>query len=108
MVAISPQTPEHNAEVKAKQRLAFPVLSDPGNAYARELSLVHGFPEDLKEIYLQFGLSLPDVNGDDSWELPLPARIVVDARGVIRSLESDPDYTQRPEPSATLEFVRGV
>lgn len=88
--------------------MAFPVLSDPGNAYARQLSLVHGFPEDLKELYLQFGISLPDVNGDESWELPLPARIVVDREGVIRSLKSDPDYTQRPEPSETLEFVKSL
>lgn len=107
-MAISPQTPEHNAEVKEKNRLTFPVLSDPGNAYAKQLSLAHGFPDDLRELYGQFGISLPGVNGDESWELPLPARIVVDASGVIRSLESDPDYTQRPEPSATLEFVRAL
>lgn len=65
-------------------------------------------PEDLREVYQQFGISLPAVNGDDSWELPLATRIVVDASGVIRRIDADPDYTKRPEPSDTLEFVRGL
>jgi peroxiredoxin len=105
-VAISPQTQEKNAEVKRKHRLAYPVLSDPGNAYARELKLVHGFPDDLREIYKGFDLNLPDYNGDDAWELPLATRMVIDASGVIRSIEADPDYTKRPEPEASLEVLR--
>lgn len=55
-----------------------------------------------------FGISLPDHNGDESWELPLPTRLVVDAEGVIRSVDADPDYTIRPEPEASLELVRGL
>jgi hypothetical protein len=38
----------------------------------------------------------------------MPARYVVDRSGVIRSAEVDPDYTVRPEPSATLEVLRGL
>jgi len=106
LVVISPQLQEKNAEVKRRQRLAFPVLSDPGNAYARELSLVSALPEDLREVYRSFEILLPEYNGDDSWELPLPARMVVDREGVIRSVEADPDHTRRPEPETTLELLR--
>lgn len=49
---------------------------------------------------------LPEYNGDGSWELPVPARLVVDAGGVIRSADADPDYTRRPEPEATLDVLR--
>lgn len=105
-MAISPQTPEQNAAVKAKHRLAYPVLSDAGNAYAKSLSLAHALPEDLRAIYLQFGIDLAAHNGDDAWELPLPTRIVVDRAGVIQSLEADPDYTRRPEPEHSLEVLR--
>ena len=59
LVAISPQLPEKSAEVKAKHRLAFPVLGDAGNAYAASLGLVHGFPEDLRAVYeAQFEASM--------------------------------------------------
>jgi peroxiredoxin len=94
--------------VKARHRLDFPVLSDPGNAYAKELSLAFALPEDLREIYGNFGIALPDFNGDDAWELPMPARIVVGTDGLVKSIESDPDYTRRPEPEATIEVLRSL
>jgi len=59
----------------------------------------------LQEIYRGFPLDLPKFNGDNSWTLPIPARFVIDSRGVIRAAQSDPDYTTRPEPSDTLEAV---
>ena len=99
---------EKNAEMGEKHRITYPILSDAGNAYAGRLSLAFAFPEELREIYVAFGISLPEHNGEDSWELPLPARIVVDAEGVIRSIDADPDYTRRPEPEATLEILRGM
>jgi hypothetical protein len=49
---------------------------------------------------------LPGYNGDDSWELPIPARLVIDAGSVLRSVEADVDYTRRPAPEATLEVLR--
>ena len=97
-----------NAEVKAKHKLAFPVLSDPGNAYARSLGLAFELPADLRAIYGGFGIDLEAHNGDDSWTLPMPARLVVSGDGVIQSIACDPDYTIRPEPEETLEFVRGL
>ena len=108
LVAISPQIAEKNAEVKAKHRLSFRVLSDPGNQYAKELSLVFEFPDDLRSVYQDFGISLPDFNGDESWELPLSTRIVVDDQGIIRDISSDPDYKRRPEPAETLEILRKI
>ena len=108
MVAISPQVPAKNAEVKNKQKLSFPVLSDPKNEYANQLSLAFELPDDLKKVYQEFGISLPEFNGDDSWQLPIPARLVVDAAGQIRNVSADPDYTRRPEPGETIEVLSGL
>ncbi len=104
-MAISPQLAEHNAEVKSNNQIEFPILSDAGNAYAKQLSLAFALPDDLRAVYRDFGASLPEFNGDDSWELPLPARLVVDGEGIIRSIDADPDYRRRPEPSATIEVL---
>ena len=77
-------------------------------APAEALAIMHAATDDLRGIYETFGITLPDFNGDDTWELPLPARIVVDATGVIRTIDADPDYTRRPEPDATREALRAI
>ena len=82
--------------------LGFDILSDPGNAYAASLGLRFELPPEIREIYSGFGIDLPACNGEDSWTLPMPGRIVVDSGGVVRATDVDPDYTARPEPEATL------
>ena len=108
LVAISPQTAEKNVEVKRKNRLAFPVLADADNGYAKQLGLAHKLPKDLRALYQQFGILLPEAHGTSSWELPMPARIVVDRDGTVRDIAADPDYTRRPEPDATLDVLRSL
>lgn len=108
MVAITPQRPEHSLGMIEKHRLTFDLLSDPGNDYAAALGLRFALTPEIKEIYEGFGLDLPAVNGDDSWTLPMPARLVVDREGVVRAVDIDPDYTRRPEPDETLAEVEAL
>ncbi len=108
MVAISPSTRENAAAIAEKAKLGFDILSDPGNRYAQALGLVFTLPPDLKDVYDGFGIDLPKFNGDPSWTLPIPARFVADAGGVIRYAEADADYTVRPEPEETLAALRAV
>jgi peroxiredoxin len=82
------------------------VLSDPGNRTADAYGLTFTLPDELREMYEQFGIDVPAHNGDDSWRLPMPARFVVDRDGIIRYAKADPDYTVRPEPDETVEFVQ--
>lgn len=84
MIATSPQLGEHSRTLVKAKKLTFEVLSDPGNAVAQEFGLVFALPEDLRKIYLQFGIVLPRHNGDDSWTLPLAARFIIDREAVIR------------------------
>ena len=107
-MAISPQLPELNLELKHRHHLAFPVLHDQDNTYAKSLSLVYTLTDDLRELYANFDIDLPANHGNDAWELPLATRLVVDTGGIIRSVDSDPDYTRRPEPEASLEVLRSL
>ena len=106
--AITPQLTSHSAKMVADQNLDFSILSDPGNGYAAELGLKHDVAGRLKEIYQGFGIQLEKSNGEPSWTLPMPGRIIVDQQGVVRSVDADPDYTRRPEPSKTLEDARAI
>jgi peroxiredoxin len=63
-------------------------------------------PENLRKIYLQFGLNVSEHNADGSWELPMPARLIVDGNGIIRYADIHPDYTVRPEPTDTVGVLK--
>ena len=108
LVALTPQLPARSLEQIKQNPLGFDLLSDPGNAYAATLGLRFALPANLREIYLGFGLDLAAINGDASWTLPMPGRIVSDATGIVRAADIDPDYTVRPEPERTLEQVRAL
>jgi peroxiredoxin len=108
LVAISPQLAPNNHKLAKAKKLAFEILSDPGNAVAQKFGLVHSLPEDLRRIYLQFGIDVPKHNGDDSWTLPLAARYIIDQEAVIRYAETDADYTIRPDPTHTLEKIKSI
>jgi peroxiredoxin len=108
LVVISPQAQKSAQKTQRDRKLSCDVLVDSGNAYAKKLGTVFELPEALKEIYLQFGLSLPEYNGDESWTLPMPLRAVIDTKGIIQYLDINPDYTQRPEVADALSVVKNL
>ena len=108
LVAITPEMAQYSLEIVDKHSLDFDLLSDPGNAYSAELGLRFAIPDEVQAIYGGFGIDLPTCNGDDSWTLPIPARIVVDTGGIVRAADIDPDYTQRPEPQKTIADVKAL
>ncbi len=108
LIAISPQSPDHSRSLKNAKKLTFQILSDPGNRVAQKFGLVHTLPEDLKKIYLQFGIEVPKYNGDDSWRLPLASRFIIDREGVIRYAEMDVDHTNRPDSEHTIEALETI
>ena len=108
LVTFTPQIAEKSREMIDKHKLQFDMLSDPGNDYAAQLGIRFQVHPDLQKIYLGFGNDLAKVNGDGSWSLPVPARLVVDQQGVVRAADIDYDYTHRPEPQKTLDDVKAL
>jgi peroxiredoxin len=105
LVAISPQTPANSRKSQRENKLGFPILSDAGAAVAAEFGLRFSLPDDLIEVYKQFGNDLAEINNDPSWVLPMPARYVIGTDGVIAYAEVNPDYTRRPDPSELLPVL---
>jgi len=108
LLALSPQMDAVSRRTAATKELTFPVLSDSGNAVARQYGLVYNATATIRQIYLRLGTNLRDFNGDDSWELPLPGTFVVDQRQQIRLAFVNPDYTQRLEPARLLTSLQDV
>ena len=89
--------------------IEFDVLLDLGLGVARDYGLTFRVPDDLRHLYIEmFGLDLVRFNGDESWQLPIPATFVVDQGGTIVFASADPDYTVRAEPSDILAAIPGI
>ncbi|SRR6266496_3235095 len=77
LVGISPQTVHQSYLMADQHKLQFPLLSDAGNQVARQFGLGYRLPEYQQEIYRRVFVNLPFVNGDESWELPIPGTFIV-------------------------------
>ena len=105
LVAISPQLPDQSLTMVAERGLEFRVLSDIGNRIARDFGLVYTLPEELRQLYVNFGIDLPAANGDDSFELPCPATYVTDHNGNIVLDFVEADHTKRLEPAEIVNVL---
>jgi peroxiredoxin len=106
LVAITPETPDNSLTTPEKNEVAFDILTDYDNNYARELGLVFKMPKDLQEVYGSFGIDVEAHNENPNFELPMPATLVVGAnREVLYAFVSE-DYTKRADTTAILEILK--
>jgi peroxiredoxin len=99
LVAISPQTVKQSFFMHDQHKLRFPLLSDAGSEVARQFRLTYRVPHAQEAVYRRAFVNLPFTNGDESWELAIPATYLLDRDGTILYASADEDYTQRPEPT---------
>ncbi len=102
LAAISPQTVQQSYFMADQHNPRFPLLSDTGNQVARQFGLVYRVPDDQQAIYRRAFVNLPLANGDESWELPIPATFILDRDGTVMYASPNPDYMERPEPEEIL------
>ncbi len=108
LIGISPETPDMAMAAIDEHQLEFEVLSDLGNKTARQYGLLFTVYEEMRPLYLKWGLDVPASNGDNSWELPVPATYVIDSKALIRAAHTDKDYTRRMEPEQIVATLRDL
>jgi peroxiredoxin len=103
LVAISPQTVKQSFFMRDQHKLRFPLLSDAGNKLARQFRLTYRVNDEQQSLYQRTFVNLPFINGDTTWELPIPATYIIHGDNTILYASANEDYTERPEPP---EIVR--
>lgn len=106
LVAITPELPDVSLTTAEKNELEFSVLSDVNSEYAKSLGLVFSLAEELRPIYLSFGIEVEKHNGEGQFDLPLAASFVIAKDGTIASAFVDADYTKRQEPAELVEVLK--
>ena len=88
-----------------KHSLKYEVLSDIENKVAKEFGIVYAITDELRSIYKRFGIDLVGLQGNENYELPVPATYVVDTNGIIILSYVNSDYTDRLDPEEVLKVL---
>lgn len=104
LVAMTPELPDFSLSTAEKNEIAFPVLTDRGNEVAKKLGIIYD-QSSVRDIHGQMGVNMKERNGDDSYEMPIPATLLVDRSGTVRNIYMNPDYRTRIEPKLALEWI---
>ena len=108
VIAISPQLADGSLSVAEKNALEFDVLSDVHNEVARNFGLVYALAEELRAALRSNNKALPGINGDESWELPLPATFVIGQDHRVALAHVDVDYRNRLAPEDITATLRSL
>ncbi len=108
LIAVSPQLPDGSLSTVEKNKLEFDVLSDVGNGVARSFGLVYSLPEELREALRSNGKDLTRINGDNSWELPVPATFVIAPDRRVMLAHVDVDYRRRLAPADIIAALMSL
>ncbi|MEC4591234.1 MULTISPECIES: peroxiredoxin-like family protein [Nitrospirillum] len=103
LVAVSPQVPERLVDIKRRHDLTFIVASDRDNTLGRRLGIVFTANAASQASQLAKGTSLGEVTGTGTWDLPMPAVLLLDRDGVVRYADVTPDWLARTEPGPVLQ-----
>ena len=106
LIAISPQSVNQAYFMHDQHKLRFPLLVDEGNKVARQFGIVYRVPDYQEKLFSSVFINLPHINGDTSWELPLPATYVIGRDGKVQYAWINVDYTERAEPGEVLRVLR--
>ncbi len=108
LIAVSPESMDSANTTVKKHEIQYEILSDNMNTQARKYGLVFKLPKKLKDVYLSVGLDLEKNQGNDSWELPIPATYVIDKSGKIVYSFLNVDYVQRAEPQDIIKALKNL
>ena len=108
LIAITPETPDNSLSTADKNNLSFEVLTDQDNLVAKDLGLVFQLEENIRTIYGNFGIDLAASNGNDAYELPMPATFVVSQEGEVIYKFVNEDYTKRADITEILSALKKV
>jgi peroxiredoxin len=105
LLAISPQTVKQSFFMQDQHKLCFPLLSDSGNKVARQFGLTHHVNDEQQAVYRRAFVNLPFANGDETWELPIPATYILEHDRTVLYASANEDYTERPEPDEIVDIL---
>jgi len=108
LIAISPLIMENAIALKEKLAITFPMTIDRGNKASRQFGLTYTLSDSARPVYEGFGINITEANGDDSFELPIPATYLIDTDGTARLAYINADHTRRLDPEDIITALESL
>lgn len=108
IVSIVPETAPFVRSMCREYRLPFPMLTDLDHGYALENGLVVPAGDEIKRLYLSYGIDFEEYQGNEAWFMPIPATFIVDRRGIVRKRFVDVDFRRRMPLQTVLAALEGL
>ena len=105
MLAISPEVDEKSIEMGKDLDLGFYIAHDENNELARSLGLTFTLDAKTIEKYQEYKFIIPESNGTDKWELPIPATYVIDQDMTVKFVFDDSNHRKRADYKDVLKVV---
>jgi peroxiredoxin len=106
VIAVSPDRPEKLQESLEVKGLGYALYSDSSLEVARRFGIVFQLDEALVKEYEGYGIDLEVASGKAHHQLPVPSVFLVDPKGEILWVYSNPDYQVRPDNEKLLEAAK--
>ncbi len=108
LIAISPLIMGNAIALKEKLALTFPMMIDRGNKASHQFGLTYTLSDSVRPVYEGFGINITEANGDDSFELPIPATYLIDTDGTARLAYINADHTRRLDPEEIITALESL
>jgi len=107
VVALTPDQPSFLGETATKSQAGYRLISDSSGAAATAFGVAFRLDDATFDKYKnQYGLDLEARSGKTHHMLPVPAVFLIDSKGMIRFVHSNPDYTKRLSSEALMTEVK--
>jgi len=106
LVAISVDKVEKVLETVSKQKLEFPIISNPDASLLEMYKVTYNVPDTLAEEYkIKYDIDLKAASGRDDYLIAVSATYVIDETGIIVYAHVDEDYKIRPKAQEVIEVI---
>ena len=108
LTAVGPQIRRRLVEIKRRHGLDFNVATDRDNALGRRFGILYTADAASQASARAKGAFIGEVTGTGTWELPMPAVVVIDQDHTVRFADISPDWLVRAESDPIIEAVKSV
>lgn len=108
LAALSVDQAVYARETSAKEKLGFPLLSDPDAGVLGKYHLRLEVDDATLEKYKEYGIDLEKASGRAHHIIAVPAVFVIDGQGIIRWAYVNEDYKVRAKIADILKALDGI
>lgn len=108
LIGLTPEPADRCSGLAERELLAFPMLSDCGNAVADDYGVAYELAPTLRTVYRRLGHDLPRLNRTGNWRVPLPATFLIGTNGRVAHAHVEPVVHRRSEPADMIRMLEGT